>query len=184
MASILKVDTIKHTDGTSPVAAKVNESRQCVMGFMLTSAVAGGADPITGWTNTATQVSARGAGEITRGGSVSHSSGTFTFPFTGLWQIEFYTSLNADGQDNTLEYSVRSTVDGGTTYNTLTQAKAGVQQSGYKQNLQMKTLFDVGDTTQDKIQFRQTSFSGSDQSEGDATAMITYCIFTWLGDAD
>ena len=192
MTSVLKVDTIQSSGGTNAVTiasdgkvtGSVNDSRQCVMGFMLTSGVSGGADPITGWTNTATQASARGAGEITRGGSVSHSSGTFTFPFTGLWQIEFYTSLNADGQDNTLQYDVRSTPDGGTTYNTLTQAKAGVQQSGYKQNLQMKTLFKVGDTTQDKIQFRQTSFSGSDQSEADATAMITYCIFTWLGDAD
>ena len=192
MTGILKVDTIQSSGGTNAVTiasdgkvtGSVNDSRQCVMGFMLTSGVSGGADPITGWTNTATQVSARGAGQITRGGSVSHSSGTFTFPFTGLWQIEFYAIQNADGQDNTLQYDLRTTLDGGTTYTTLTQVKGGVQQSGYKQNAQMKALFKVGDTTQHKMKFRQTSFSGSDKSEADANAMLTYCIFTWLGDAD
>ena len=193
MSSILKVGEIQDptngntalsiaTDGK--VTGSVNDSRQCVMGFMLTSGVSGGADPITGWTNSATQVSARGAGEITRGGSVSHSSGTFTFPFTGLWQVEFYAIQAGDGQDNTLQYDVRSTVDGGSNYTTLTQVKGGVQQSGYKQNMQMKSLFKVADTTQYKIQFRQTSFGGGDQTEADANAQLTYCIFTWLGDAD
>ena len=183
MASILKVDTIQHTDGTSPVAAKVNESRQCVMGFMLTSGLSGDQNPMTGWVNMATQLSGGGAGEITRGGSVTESGGTFSFPFTGLWQIEFFASLNTSGADGTIQYNITTSTNSGSSYSTYVAAKESASSGSYKAFANMKGLFNVSNTSTHSLRFQQTSFS-SHTSEADTGAALTYVIFTWLGDAD
>jgi len=184
MASILKVDTIQHTDGTSPVAAKVNESRQCVMGFMLTSGLAGDQAPITGWTDMATQLSSEQIGKITRGGSVTESSGRFTFPFTGLWQIELYASATTSSADATIEYNIRSSQTGvGGGFSTIAQAKESHSGSSYKAAVSLKTFYNCADTTNHVIDFQQASF-GNSTTEASTSQAITYCIFTWLGDAD
>ena len=182
MASVLKVDTIQHTDGSTAVTGKVNDSRQCVMGFMLTSGVSGDQNPITGWANMATQLSGDGAGKITRGGSVTESSGTFSFPITGLWQIEFFASLNSSGTDGTIQYNMKTTTDD-SSYSSLLQAKESAGGSNYKAFAGMKGLFNVTNTSTHKVRLQQTSFS-SHTSEGSTTEALTYVIFTWLGDAD
>lgn len=183
MASILKVDEIQATDGT-PAGGKFNDDRQCVMGFMLTSGVAGDQAPITGWTDMATQLSSEQIGKITRGGSVTESSGRFTFPFTGLWQIELYATATTSAADTTIEYNIRSSqtgVSGG--FSTIAQAKESHDDSNYKASVTLKTFYNCADTTNHVIDFQQTSF-GNSTSEGSTSQAITYCIFTWLGDAD
>ena len=193
MSSILKVSEIQDptngntalsiaTDGK--VTGPVNDSRQCVMGFMLTSGLSDAQAPITGWVDMATQLSSEQVGKITRGGSVTESSGRFTFPFTGLWQIEFYASANSSGGDPTIEYNIRSSqagVSGG--FSTIAQAKESHSASGYKASVSLKTLYNCADTTNHVIDFQQTSF-GNSTSEASTSQAITYCIFTWLGDAD
>ena len=60
---ILKVDTIQSSGGTNAVTiasdgkvtGSVNDSRQCVMGFMRTSGVSGDQNPVPGFVNMVTQ---------------------------------------------------------------------------------------------------------------------------------
>ena len=180
MASILKVDEIQATDGT-PAGGKFNDDRQCVMAFMLTSGKVGDQNPITGWAEASGQ-SSRGLGKITRGGSVTESSGTFTLPFAGLWSIELYGSVAGGSNDSTIQYHIKSTLDN-STYNNMALAKGSTTGSGYKDLLYLRALFDCSNTTTHKVRFQQTSFGGH-TSEGDTNTLATYCIFTWLGDAD
>ena len=190
MTSVLKVDTIQKSDGTGvfttdsggKVTGEVNDSRQCVMSFMRTSSVSGDQNPVPGWVNTATQLSGDGAGEITRGGSVTHSSGTFSFPFTGLWCIEYYASINPSASDNTIQVDIMTTQDN-SSYSPFIQAKGGSGASGRKEMVTLKGLLKVTNISNDKVQFRHSSF-GSNTAEGDTGVAITYCVFTWLGDAD
>jgi hypothetical protein len=182
MASVLKVDTIQHTDGTSPVAAKVNESRQCVMGFMLTSGVSGSAT-LTGWTDMATQLSGENVGKITRGGSVTESSGVFTLPFTGLWQVELYASANSSGGDPTVDYNIQSSQNGGGTFSSIAQAKESHSASTYKLQISLKTFYKCTNTTNDVIRFA-TGSAANTTTESATEHAVTSCIFTWLGDAD
>ena len=181
MASVLKVDEIQHTDGSTAVTAKVNESRQCVMGFMRTAGLSGNEDPVSGFTNTATQLSGDGAGQITRGGSVTDSSGTFSFPFTGLWSVEFCTSISAGALDDTIQVDILTTTDN-SSYSSLVQAKGGAGAATRKEVITLKGLFKVSNTSNDKVRFKISSNSGT--AEGETGNAITYCIFTWLGDAD
>jgi|TARA_R100000149_G_C5768998_1_gene70250 hypothetical protein len=183
MASILKVDTIQHTDGTTAVTAKVNESRQCVMGFMRTSGVSGDQNPVPGFVNMATQLSGDNAGEITRGGSVTHNSGIFSVPFTGLWSVEYFTTVNSSGADATIQCSVRTSQNAGTNFSTLVQAKESSSGSSDKCQMYLKAFWKVTDVANDVLKFAHTSFS-SHAAEGSSTEALTYCLFTWLGDAD
>ena len=188
MTSILKVSEIQDPtnsntaltiDSAGVVTGKVNESRQIVMGFTLTSGVSGDANPITGWANMATQLSGDGAGEITTGGSVSESSGTFSFPTTGLWKIEFNASLQGGSGDTTVQYNMDTTQDN-SSYSSLIQVKESTYTSSAKAHTTMVGLLKVTDTTNDKVRFRQLSFGGH-TTEGSTSEALTYVFFTWLG---
>ena len=181
MASILKVDEIQATDGT-PAGGKFNDDRQCVMGFMRTSGVSGDQNPVSGFVNMATQLSGDNAGEITRGGSVSQSSGIFSVPFTGLWQVEYFISLNSSASDATIQVNIDTTQDNNS-YSSLIQAKESVPASSNKAHMSMKAFWKVTDTSNDKLKFVHTSFA-SHTAEGSTSVALTYCMFTWLGDAD
>ena len=192
MSSILKVGEIQDptngntalsiaTDGK--VTGSVNDSRQCVMGFMRTSGVAGDQNPVTGFVNMATQLSSDNAGEITRGGSVSHNSGIFSVPFTGLWSVEYFVTANSASGDSTIQCSVRTSQNAGTNYSTIVQAKESASGSGNKCQMHLKAFWKVTDVTNDVLKFAHTSF-GSHTAEGSTTEALTYCLFTWLGDAD
>ena len=182
MASILKVDEIQHTDGSTAVTAKVNESRQCAMAFMVTTGQANDNNPVTGWTNMATQLSGDGAGQITRGGAVSESSGTFTMPFTGLWSVEYYTSIDPNAADNTIQMHIQTTQDN-SSYSDLAQAKTSASGDGRKATAHLRVLWNCTSTTSDKVRFRHSTSSGHIY-EGSTTEALTYVIFQWLGDAD
>ena len=191
MSSILKVSEIQDptngntalsiaTDGK--VTGSVNDSRHCVKGFMRTSGVAGDQNPVTGFVNMATQLSGDAAGEITRGGSVTTDSGVFSVPFTGLWSVEYFVTVNAAGGDTTIQCSVRTTQDN-SNYSTLVQAKESVGGASNKCQMSLKAFWKVTNISNDKVRFHHTSFS-SHTAEGATTEALTYCLFTWLGDAD
>jgi len=189
MTSILKVDSIQNAAGTAAmtidsggkVTGSVNDSRQCAMGFMRTAGLSGNADPVSGFTNIATQLSGDSAGQITRGGSVTDSSGTFSFPFTGLWSVEFCTSISAGAQDDTIQVDILTTTDN-SSYSSFVQAKGGAGSANRKECITLKGLFNVTNTSNDKVRFKISSNSGT--AEGETGTAMTYCIFTWLGDAD
>jgi len=190
MTSILKVDSIQNAAGTAAMAidssgkvtGSVNDSRQCVMGFMLTSGVSSSAT-LTGWTDMATQLSSENVGKITRGGSVTESSGVFTLPFTGLWQVELYASANSSAGDATVDYNIQSSQNGGGTFSTIAQAKESHSASSYKLNISLKTFYSCTDTANDVIRFAAGSAANT-TTESSTTHSVTSCIFTWLGDAD
>ena len=189
MTGIIKVDTIQNNAGTTgltiasdgKVTGSVNDSRQCVQAFMRTSGLGGNQDPVPGLVDVATQLSSDGAGKITRGGSVTESSGIFSFPFTGLWSVEFFTSISAGALDDTIQVDIMTTTDN-SSYSSLVQAKGGAGAANRKEVITLKGLFKVSNTSNDKVKFKISSNSGS--AEGETGNAITYCIFQWLGDAD
>ena len=175
-------DIVMSPNGTGVVTGDFNDNRQCVMGFMLTSGVSATQTPITGWVDMATQLSGEQVGKITRGGSVTESSGVFSFPFTGLWQVEFYASATSSAADATIEYNIRSSLTGGAGMSTIAQAKESHSSSTYKASVSLKTLFNCADTANHVVDFAQQSFANS-TTEAATGQAITYVIFTWLGDA-
>lgn len=192
MSSILKVGEIQDptngntalsiaTDGK--VTGSVNDSRQCVMGFMRTSGVAGDQNPVTGFVNMATQLSGDAAGEITRGGSVTFDSGVFSVPFTGLWSVEYFVTVNSAGGDTTIQASLATSQNAGTNFSSIVQGKESAPGASNKCQISLKALWKVVNISNDKLKVIHSSFS-SHTAEGSTTEALTYILFTWLGDAD
>ena len=121
------------------------------------------------------------AGKI--GTGMSESSGIFTFPSTGLWQIDF----RAVGKKSsaTIKYiaaQIKTTINN-SAYNAQSQAYTWIESNGGGcwTSLNAIALFDVTDTSNCKCKF----VAGADLAfgfYGDSSTNQTYAIFTRLGD--
>jgi hypothetical protein len=114
----------------------------------------------------------------TIGSAMSESSGTFTFPSTGIWQVAFtstghsssteqdfvYVSLRVGGAEIAFQYS--NCHGGGNVY----------------YHARTDSLVDVDDTSADTVKFYMTAQSGSVNAHGSSTANKTYATFIRLGD--
>jgi hypothetical protein len=185
MASILKVNEIQHTGGTSAMtvdsSGNIDIANFICQGFVLTSGQSGDQNPINAWANYATQLSGDGAGQINRGGDITNTSGIFSYPTTGLYKIEFHATFTSSGSDLTIQYNIDTTQDN-SNYSSLAQVKDMATASTQKGNVSMTALHKVTNTSNDKFKFVQSSFS-SHTTEGSTTEALTYFFVTRLGNA-
>jgi hypothetical protein len=185
MASILKVNEIQHTGGTSALtvdsSGNIDIANFICQGFVLTSAAVGDQNPITGWGRYETTLSGDGAGHINNGGNITNTSSIFSYPMTGLYKIEFFATFAGGSTDSTVQYSIDTTTDN-SSYSNLAQVKDHSYGSGYKGNITMTALQKVTNTSLDKFKFVQSSFGGH-TTEASSTEALTYFFVTRLGNA-
>ena len=123
------------------------------------------------------------------GTGMTESSGVFTFPSTGKWNIEFnvaYTTHPAYNAERNVLNHISYSNDGGSTWDVY-QAKANanmystataIDASAYAQ-----LKLDVTNTSNDKVRFRiDTQASGTKTVAAGATELATYMTFSKLGD--
>ena len=119
-----------------------------------------------------------GHGSISAG--MSLSSGVFTFPETGIWQIEVSALFGGTGGagavdiQTTLDNSSYSTVSASGFSSIITNITGGTAHAVY--------LFDVTNTSNDKVKFTMGTFYSSGQMNGSTTANYSTVVFTRLGD--
>ena len=149
------------------------------------SSSTGNQNPITGWTRMANT----GQGGINAG--MTESSGTFTFPSTGVYLVKF--NFNFSVTTNTerfAQFFIRGSTDGFSSSNTaICQATDGADNFSGNSDIdgggnEMNTLYDVQNTSNNKIRFSvefqggsNTTLIGSSGGQGITTAM-----FIRLGD--
>jgi hypothetical protein len=144
--------------------------------WRLTSSFDGDAAPIA--SNLAANTSA-GAGVI--GSAMSQSSGIFTFPSTGIWQIIFTVNASESGTVAYHTGTIKTTTNN-SSYATAANCDQNWDNSGTAYSVSTCTfLFDVTDTTQCKVRFDIDS-SGSSTTEGTASYVATGMSFLRLGD--
>ena len=122
-----------------------------------------------------------GANKI--GTGMSESSGIFTFPETGIWQIDFRTVGKKSGV--TIKYiacQIKTTLNN-SSYSAASQGYSFIESNGGGcwAGLGCTALFDVTDTSNCKCKF----VASSDLAFafwGDTSTNHTYAIFTRLGD--
>ena len=135
--------------------------------WYLTTTFTGNASPIA--SNLASLASA-GTGHL--GSAMTESSGIFTFPSTGFWQIifEHYHYLNGDNA------YVTGTIHITTNNSTYTEASAGsraipdVGVTAYASGTEI-SFFDVTDTTNCKVQFRVINQDTATSTIGNAAGV-------------
>jgi len=121
---------------------------------------------------------------------MTESSGVFTFPSTGKWNVEFnvaYTTNPANQAERNVLNHISYSNDGGSTWdvyqananaNMYATSMTAIDSSAYAQ-----LKLDVTNTSNDKVRFRiDTQASGTKTVAAGATELATYMTFSKLGD--
>ena len=125
------------------------------------------------------RIDTAGQGGIT-GNQMSVSSGIFTFPLTGIYLVKFNCSLLVDGTGGNA-FRIKVTTDN-SNYTTIAVAGLGL---GVDQDTaaEINSLIDVTNTTNVKVKFNFSNFSGSNTyARGNTTQNKTFFTFIRLGD--
>jgi len=144
--------------------------------WRLTSDLAGDANPIT---SNLAQVNTDSPALLGTGMSVS--SGIFTFPSTGLYQVIFQTVAFSTTQEAQYTYYIQAT-ENGSTYGAAALGLLSVPNIG-SNTYTMGTisyLFDVTDTSTHKVAFRVVG--GNATTDGSSSDNRTAFYFIRLGD--
>ena len=117
------------------------------------------------------------------GTGMTESSGVFTFPVTGIWQIEFNV-MYENGNSNYLGGSINGSTDSFSSSNdVLTNAynSIGSGANSYA-SVYMKAFFDVTNTSTHKVKFRHVNSHNAYVQAGSSTTQLTGATFIRLGD--
>ena len=115
------------------------------------------------------------------GTGMSESSGVFTFPSTGIWNVIFWTTVRPT--DNTTMYAgveYYYTTDN-SSYNNVANFYGGVSTTAFFDCISASHIFDISNVSTHKIKFRATSASTCGYS-GNTSETQLAATFIRLGD--
>jgi len=171
-------DGIVDTDTLTSSVNIIREIDQWRITSNLATTSGGGA---VGLTANWERADSSGAGYI--GTGMSQSSGVFTFPSTGMWQIDFRgVGKKSSITSKYIAAQIQTTVDD-SSYSTLSQAYTFIENNGGGCwfGLSAIGVFDVTNTSNCKVKFN-VSADQVIEFYGDSNSNQTYVIFTRLGD--
>ena len=190
MTSTIGVKKIQHTNGTA--AASINSSgvvtfNQIPVGpfiaevdvFRLTANQSGGTDADI--TSNLERVDDASFSKI--GTGMTNSSGVFTFPRTGLYQVNMQCAVTANADANAMVGAQVSTNSGGA-YDDVALANAGEEGSGDSKITCYAHFFvNVTNISTFRVKFLTTSMGSSSFLMGDTNQNFTTFSFIRLGDS-
>ena len=147
--------------------------------WRLTSSLQGNQTPLTGWE----LVDTYGGGGF--GSAMSESSGIFTFPSTGWWNVTFHLHGYSDSSTQNVIAQVMVTTDN-SSYSHSSVSQQGIYDfnNSYPSHASTtaQALVDVTSTTNVKVRFDYGAGQGAEYAKGHTTYTYTNAIFTRLGD--
>ena len=146
--------------------------------WRLTTSFQGDADPIS---SNLEQVDHDGAGKI--GSDMTQSSGTFTFPDTGIWYIAFkgaFLSGSGDGANYNFT-EILTTIDN-SSYSSRNNTAAASNGGAQYMSCFSTTIFDVTDTSTHKVRFKVNVLDSGITTLGNSDITLTGMDFIRLGD--
>ncbi len=134
----------------------------------------GDASPILNWEEADTDGAAR------VGDAMTESSGIFTFPNTGIWEIIFVYQGRSSGTSSYNYAYIKTTVNN-SSYLTATRT-SNAQSGGSADECSVSHfIFDVTDTAQCKVRFDINVATAGNTTQGDTDHNVTHVIFKQLG---
>jgi len=203
MTAILKVDTIQDTAGnniinessdtitigasgdtTNVVGTLQNNGSALISGitnaqqWRLTTDFTNDANPIA---SNLEQVDHDGAGKI--GSDMTQSSGTFTFPDTGIWYIAFKAAfLSGSGDGANFNFTEILTTINNSSYTTRNNSANASNGGNQYMSAFSTTIFDVTDTSTHKVRFKVNVADSGITTLGNSDTTLTGMDFIRLGD--
>ena len=163
MSSVLKVDEIQNTSGTSLMDADLS-----IDIWRLASSFSTNAATITGWERPDDGYQATVNG-------LSESSGVFTFTKTGLYQVSFnFNAQNASSADGSMGVIAYVSTNGGSSYDDAAIAYSGDIDQGTNNSAGFVFHVNVTDASNTKIKFDTSSLASGTAIAGDTNQNYTH----------
>jgi hypothetical protein len=117
-----------------------------------------------------------------KGTGMSESSGIFTFPSTGIWQVSMKVNIEASN-DPTAELSLNATNDD-SSYSKIMSVSGGTRAAAGATyfNIDTSIILDIDNVSTDKIKFATDSLASGSTIYGNADGGSTAFTFIRLGD--
>ena len=122
------------------------------------------------------------------GTGMSHSSGTFTFPKTGVYLVRFNADMyNTSNYERTIDCDIMYTTNN-SSYSLLQNSSGNVHNIGsynIHTTVQVQGMLDVTDTSNVKVQFKITAYNNASSLKAQgygANGGYTYVDFTRVAD--
>ena len=184
-AAIVDADLLLVDDGAGGTLRKTAASRlKTYIGggitgtdtWRVTTSFQGNAEPISSnWERSDTN----SPGQL--GNAMAVSSGIWTFPTTGIWEITFNHNFSGAGDNHYVESRIEVTPDN-STYTIAALAWQAIPGNGLYGMSQCKLLLDVTNVSNYKIRVSTTSQDTDAHTQGETNRNLTYLIFVRLGD--
>jgi hypothetical protein len=113
------------------------------------------------------------------GTGMSESSGTFTFPSTGIYKITAQLSMDSDGSDSNIYSQLQGSSDGGSTWFSMRYSSDYTTTNGQNTSHPMADFYKVTNTANDKVRLQ---FSGATGATALGSRFYTFVIFERVGD--
>jgi len=143
--------------------------------WRITSNITSDAVPITAWSNSAAYPTL----QPTLGTAMSHSSGLFTFPVTGYWEVQFFAQWQITGSDNMNIYIQAYEADG-TTLRSVSQATVG--DSSFFDQINLTSYLNITNVANQTVNFAVNSISNASLL-GASDRDKTYVVFKRIADS-
>ena len=180
MASIIGVETLQHTNGTT--AATIDSSGKvtlpnnpvCIDQYRINSSAS-----VDGTITTWEQVD--DASFSTVGTSMSVSSGVFTFPHTGVYRVFLFANPSQSSADYGVNISIEVSSDSGSNYDALALAISG--QNNQQSSMSAEAFVNVTDTSTFRVILKAGSLSGGSHFQADTNWNRTAVSFMRVADS-
>ena len=116
------------------------------------------------------------------GTGMSESSGIFTFPSTGYYLVTMNMQFSSAAVDNDyILNQIQYTTDN-SSYSNAAFSYASIKNNSTYQMCSVKKMFDITDTSNQKVRFNTTSQDDNHYVQTDSSQNGTYAMFMKLGD--
>jgi len=118
---------------------------------------------------------------INLGTGMTQSSGVFTFPNTGVWQVTFYHNFSGASDNEYIESIIAYTTNN-SSYGGAAKAWGTAPGHGDYNMVTTSAIFDITNVSQDKVRFGTSSQDGNAYTQCHTGENLTYVTFIRLGD--
>ena len=145
--------------------------------WLMDTTFTGSADPMTNWTEAS-------LGYERIGTVMGESSGVFTVPETGKWEIHLFANGSGAAWPTSTgnSYHIAYSTNSGVSFSDLSRAERWGYGGAYEQSSSASMVFfDVTNTSTHQIRFRAYARTGTNITGGSSTGSSTYAVFKKLG---
>lgn len=188
MSSILKVDQLQDSGGNNIITSNgsgtftsslPNTGITMADQWRWTAAFTGNVNPIANnWERNDTNFDKIGAG-------MSESSGIFTFPQTGIYDINIRATLSLNSNSRYNEIAIQLSTNGGSSFSAVADSYSHISRNTGDTtytHVIANAIIDVTNTSTHKVNFRISHHDSNTTTEGNTSFSNNCTTFIRLGD--